>query len=258
MLILTRRVGVFSPGEQIAFQAENGLDERNLTIQWDFGDGTQATGDVVQHSYAQAGQYQISVIGTTAQAEKSQVFYAPIFVNPVSGDDRVDAFIVEPSSLVVAQAGSVVRFEGASNFPVSYFFWEVAGSNVTHRGASFDYQVPQSLDDDYLDIRLFAVNSDGFASVYPDYRPVYVYQTNIPPEGTLISPTLDEEGVYAAELGENFGLRSHWKRPRWHRAFSVFLDGGKTIRNRYGRGQYVPTAGGRTRVLLWLRGCHLT
>ncbi len=194
---------VFSPDEQITFQAENGLDERTLTIQWDFGDGTRASGNVVQHSYAQSGQYQINVFGTTAQAEKSQVFYAPIFINAVNGDDRVDAFIVEPSSFVVAQAGSTVRFEGASNFPVNYFFWELAGSNVTHRGATFDYQVPRDLDDDYLEIRLFAVNSDGFASIYPDYRSIYVYQTNIPPEGTLISPSLDEEGVYAAELGES-------------------------------------------------------
>jgi len=46
-------------GENITFDATNSFDPDgdNLTIYWEFGDGTNATGGIVNHSYMNPGMY---------------------------------------------------------------------------------------------------------------------------------------------------------------------------------------------------------
>lgn len=47
------------------------LDALPLTYSWDFGDNTTGSGSSVQHSYANAGNYQITVTATNAKGAKS-------------------------------------------------------------------------------------------------------------------------------------------------------------------------------------------
>lgn len=198
--------------QEIEFYAANGFDERELAFAWDFGDGVQATGETVRHAYGQSGRFRIRVIGTDNQGVQSQAYYATIFVNPDNGDPRVEAYITEPAGPVVIKAGETAHFAAGSDLPVDYFFWEVAGTDNTHIGTEFDFTVPRSWVDVYADIRLFAVNSDGFATQYPDFRPLYSYGDNVPPNGILVSPEL-VDGFYSAELGESIEFRAEGVDP---------------------------------------------
>jgi len=68
---------VYSPenpqkGREITFDASSSFDQDGEInkYSWDFGDGETATGEVTQHSYSQAGEYEVKLTVTDDQGEK--------------------------------------------------------------------------------------------------------------------------------------------------------------------------------------------
>ena len=62
-------------GQQITFDASNSFDPDGYiaSYEWDFGDGTQAQGQVVQHTYQQAGIYDVTLTATDDDGLTDQI-----------------------------------------------------------------------------------------------------------------------------------------------------------------------------------------
>jgi hypothetical protein len=68
-------------GETLSMTAQD-LAGVNLSYSWDFGDGTQTTGPLVDHAYSASGAYTITLMATDAmgqvgQATASVTIYLP-------------------------------------------------------------------------------------------------------------------------------------------------------------------------------------
>ena len=60
------------PGEEVQLKAESPISELGHTIQheWNFGDGSKATGDEVTHSYAYPGTYLVQVVARDLESQR--------------------------------------------------------------------------------------------------------------------------------------------------------------------------------------------
>ncbi|MCB1044651.1 MAG: PKD domain-containing protein [Acidobacteria bacterium] len=205
---------LFNIGEVITFEAVNGFDGQSLTFSWDFGDGTTATGATVTHSYSASGPYLVTVFGTTTQGVRSQEYGLILFVNPSTGNPSVEGYIAEPTSTqLIHQAGTQVNFAADSPTPNATYLWHVYGTPIMSTGPTFTLQIPEGVDDFFYYVDLYTINQDGFATEYPDNRPVYVYESNVPPDTWFTSPQLDENGYYEAQPNEVVVFRAEASDP---------------------------------------------
>jgi PKD repeat protein len=76
-------------GEEVVFSANNTTDPNGdpITFHWDFGDGTNATGQVARHTYAKSGNYTVVLTATdnqknSAKAPPQTVRVTPGYITP--------------------------------------------------------------------------------------------------------------------------------------------------------------------------------
>ena len=129
------------PGFPAEFNAEGSHDPNDpiMSYHWEFGDGTEATGPVVSHTYPEAGEYTITLIltdskgGETCLTRDVQV----ALTTPPTADFSL---VLKPDQDVI-RAGDLLTFRdessGADSEIVSWK-WdfgdgvEAAGQRVTH------------------------------------------------------------------------------------------------------------------------------
>jgi glucose/arabinose dehydrogenase len=108
-------------------------DGHPLTHAWDLGDGSQASGPVVNHAYA-AGVYVARLTVEDGQGGSST---APA-VRIVSGNNRPTAGIATPADESGFDAGQLIPFSGTGNdteeggVPCSRFRWKVSLHHGSH------------------------------------------------------------------------------------------------------------------------------
>jgi PKD repeat protein/KaiC/GvpD/RAD55 family RecA-like ATPase len=131
-------------GETITFNATSSYDSDGFIISyfWDFGDGENTTGVVVDHSYVDNGAYTVTLTVTDEDGDSGIATSVKSIVNR----DPVASFIIGPQQPI---AGKIVVFNASASYDldgdiVSYR-WDfgdenttiIASSSITHRYASF-------------------------------------------------------------------------------------------------------------------------
>jgi len=118
--IFTESAGTVDTGEVISFNGSASYDPDGSVVSyfWDFGDGTNGTGAVIDHSYSDDGLYTVTLIVTddkeaigTATAEKTVLSRLPVGIF-VESAETVDTgeLIVFNASLSYDPDGSVVSY----------------------------------------------------------------------------------------------------------------------------------------------------
>jgi PKD repeat protein len=106
---------------------------------WDFGDGTNATGQNPTHTYMQAGKYTVSLTATNAGGSNTSTKKDYITVSG-SVKPPVANFYAKPTS---GKAPLSVKFTDASyGFPTSWYWDFGDGSNSTERNPVYVYTIP--------------------------------------------------------------------------------------------------------------------
>ena len=82
---------VFAPsspeiGETVNFTDQSSDDGTIGTREWDFGDGTTATGETASHSYSTAGDYTVTLTVTDTEGESSSTSRTVTVIDPNAGD----------------------------------------------------------------------------------------------------------------------------------------------------------------------------
>src|SRR3989338_7468688 len=117
----------------------------NFTIDWDFGDGTSATGKSVKHKYASTGNYVVSVV---AYATPSNL--APDKFNPDYPPEDAELFghyllNVKPPSADKAPVKQVAPYTASLSTGASTTFtykWFVNGTETSISGNSLKFSEP--------------------------------------------------------------------------------------------------------------------
>uniref|UniRef100_UPI0026355820 cohesin domain-containing protein n=1 Tax=Haloplanus sp. TaxID=1961696 RepID=UPI0026355820 len=98
--IAANQTGVY-PDDAISFNA-SGSEGTNLAYNWTFGDGTNATGETVEHAYAVTGTYNVTLTVANGSA---------------SDTDRIAVSVVEPVDAAItaertsASVGDIIEFD---------------------------------------------------------------------------------------------------------------------------------------------------
>ncbi|NLV11241.1 PKD domain-containing protein [Halomicrobium mukohataei] len=144
------------PGDSISFDASESSDPDGSidSYEWEFGDGTTATGETVSHSYDSAGDYTVTLT-VTDDAGATATDSTTISVS--SGNAAPDAsFTVSPSNPAPDES---VSFDAAdssdSDGTIASYEWELGdgttatGESVSHSYESAgDYTVSLTVTDD--------------------------------------------------------------------------------------------------------------
>lgn len=129
--VITRSTGTLSPGGTVTVDASNSTGQID-TYEWDFGDGTTATGQTVSHSYDTRGTYTVSL--TVSNGGSTDTAAAEIVVE----NSNALNFAIQPSSPAV---GQVVSFEASGGSAYEWDFGNgrtATGSQVVHTYDSAD------------------------------------------------------------------------------------------------------------------------
>jgi PKD repeat protein len=117
-------------GETIVFNASQSYDPDGTIVNylWDFGDGTNTTGEVVNHSYDDDGNYTITLTVTDDDgATNSTSSLITVLNRPPFAD-----FVYSPESPIV---GETVTFNASSSYDVdgsiANYTWDFGDGNVT-------------------------------------------------------------------------------------------------------------------------------
>lgn len=200
-------LGAYFPGEMIRFEAV-AFVEGEVTFFWDFGDGNEASGALVDYAYDEPGPYQLSLFALKADGACAGPLYQLVFVNPTEGDFSFSASIVKPAGDVVVQAGSSVVFEAEASAGAQLFVWQIAHTDLLFLEQIFSFTPPQELTGNYVPIFLNAVSEEGIAGRNWDVRTVYVFGDNHPPVGRVVEPENAETLGIRMKLGEEVSLRA--------------------------------------------------
>jgi PKD repeat protein len=176
----------------IQFNGSGSRDADNdpLTFEWEFGDGSTATGMMPTHTYAAAGNYEVRlVVDDGTDRSDPSVTSATISAPPVNL-----APIADPGGPYAAEPGQVVTFDGSAsadpnNDPLTYS-WDFgdgamgSGLNPTHAyAAAGNYTVTLTVNDGQLD-------SDPVSTT-----------ANIAVAPANSAPTADPGGPYTGDTG---------------------------------------------------------
>jgi len=192
-------------GEIITFNASVSYDADGYIVSyfWDFGDGTNATGVVVEHAYVDHGNYTVTLIVT----DDDGAFASATATKTVLNRPPVASFT---ESAETAYTGEVVLFNASNSYDqdgiiVSYFWDFGNGNNVT--GVVVEYAYAD--DGDYT-VTLIVTDDDGatgtatatkhilnrspVASFTESAETVYTYEvitfntsSSYDPDGTIVS-----------------------------------------------------------------------
>ena len=180
--------------QSIEMEAYNDFDERSLTFQWDFGDGSVRQGRQISYSYSAAGAHLVTVTATASDGEQSEPFYFWLFITPPNAQTYVDAYFVSPEGRdLVLKAGERVTLLAGSEQEDVNFFWHLNGTELFYFGNPWDFEAPADWGEFQGTIELTAIHSDGSAMAYPNNLELYVYENNHPPDAHVTEPVFQEE-----------------------------------------------------------------
>lgn len=109
---------------EAAFDTEPGQEPRYDTFSWDFGDGNTADGQMVQHTYAEPGEYVVTILASKGSTScgNSETLNRTIVVT----DTEVEE-IVGPVSVCPDVTGIAYTIQGAEG---NTYQWEVSGGTL--------------------------------------------------------------------------------------------------------------------------------
>lgn len=132
-------------GQNIIFDGSASQSDHNLaSFTWDFGDGSQAAGAIVQHKYSQAGLYEATLTVVDDQGSSASSTTEIEILSPATPEMPPVASIAAPAGATV---GEMITFDGSNSMvagPVVSYTWDFgdgtqgSGITVTHTYASPD------------------------------------------------------------------------------------------------------------------------
>ena len=220
-------LAAYFPGDQIHFSAGT-YSEGNFTYFWDMGDQNQRTGDVVEYSYPQPGEYRVSVFAQNDQGQQTDTLYQTIFVNPTEGDFNVSVWVVSPEQdELLVKAGDQIQFEAGANREDFTFFWQFGQTDLVNRNRSFTLTIPEGLENTWVDVLLTGVSGEGIAPTYYYVFSLYIYGDNHPPDGAILVPPDIEDGLFRMGLGETASFQAQGSDPDNDLPLSYFWEIGQ-------------------------------
>ncbi|MCK4477127.1 PKD domain-containing protein, partial [Candidatus Bathyarchaeota archaeon] len=143
-------------GETIYFDASDSYDPDGTTVSyfWDFGDGTNATGVTVDHSYANDGNYTVTLTITDDDGATSSTSSTKIVLN-------TPPIAVFTESTETVYTNETITFNASQSYDpdgsiVSYFWDFGDGTNVTGTVVVHSY-----MDDGNYTVTLTVTDNDG-------------------------------------------------------------------------------------------------
>ncbi|MGI9607752.1 MAG: PKD domain-containing protein [Acidimicrobiales bacterium] len=186
-------------GEVLEFEDLSTGDPETLV--WDFGDGTQTTGSLVEHSYSDAGVYTVELTASNGAGSDSTTATITVVAAVVAPEAIIGAF---PRTVETGQSITLVSESTNSPTAVSWDFGDrttALGSEVRHAWA----------DPGTFRIRLFVSNSAGNSSTFADI----VVQPRVDPpiarftESDLV--VVSGETLSFSDLSLNNPTRFNWE-----------------------------------------------
>jgi len=141
-----------APGTPVEFDASESFDpnDRIASFQWDFGDGTGASGQTANHAYVLSGVYRVALTVTDERGGESKLSQS-ILVQPAS-PPLADFSVVTLPPHRIPRAGSPVRFQDESSDSdsdrqiVSWSWWFGDGATASEAAVLHTYDRPGAYD----------------------------------------------------------------------------------------------------------------
>jgi len=184
----TESAATVNTGETITFNATDSYDPDGYIVSyfWDFGDGTNASGMVVNHAYADNGAYPVTLTVTDDDGATASTTATKTILNkPPVASFTESAETIYTSETITFNASDSYDSDGTI---VSYFWDFGDGTNATGIVVQHSYS-----EDGVYTITLTVTDDDGAVSTATATKTVL----NRPPVATL---TESAETVYTGEL----------------------------------------------------------
>ncbi len=180
-------------GQGIAFSAAaTDVEADPLTYTWDFGDGQQATGATVEHTYADNGTYSVSVTvddgdGGVAQNRRTATIanLAPTLANALEAVTADEGQLLNLAITVFEQSNDTVEV-----------CWNFGDGNPAECGTGLEEVAHTWADDGTYTLQVTLTDDDGDSSSHE----ASVTVANLDPTGTLTVPLALAEGAPASFL----------------------------------------------------------
>lgn len=125
----------------VAFGGTSSAGRAPLGFEWDFGDGTRASGKTIAHRYAEPGHYTafLRVLEPGNRAGRGAEMQVPVHVR--------NAPVAYPGAPIVVAPGASVAFDGSasepSDAPISRYHWSFGdGSEAKGKQATHVFEAP--------------------------------------------------------------------------------------------------------------------
>lgn len=152
------------PGYPVEFDASCSSDDNDRIeeYRWDFGDGTGGSGPIVGHTFAESGEYRVTLTLADGKGGWSELARI-VVVEPASPPSADFSIIVRPPDHV-HRAGRPIRFQDESSDPegdIVSWQWDFGdGATATERNPSHSYEQYG----EYV-VALWVVDAQGEAAV---------------------------------------------------------------------------------------------
>lgn len=191
--IFTQSAETVLVGEVIHFNASESYDPDGYIVSyfWNFGDGTNATGVIADHAYANSGTYTVTLKVTDDDGAVDFASSAKTVLPPVLPNQPPVAVFSESAATVFT--GEVIKFDASASYDldgtiVSYS-WDLGDGNVA-TGVSVEHSYA---DDGIYNVTLTVTDDDGATDTGTSTK----YVRNRPP---VASFTESAETIYTGEV----------------------------------------------------------
>jgi len=210
--IFTESAETVYTGTSISFDASLSYDSDGVIISyhWDFGDGSNATGVLVDHAYVDDGNYSVTLTVTDDDGAISSTSSTKIVLNR----DPVASFTYSPEFPI---AGEMVTFNASASYDLDGYIvnytWNFGDGNITVSTSPVIIHA-YAMEGNYT-VTLTVIDDDDAASVtegivgmknYPTAR--FVYSPTYPGEGqsvTFDASSSTPNGGFIANYSWSFG-----------------------------------------------------
>ena len=181
------------PGQSAEFSAEGSEDANDSieAIAWQFGDGSEATGSIVSHAYAEAGQYVVTLVLTDSKGGETRLTRTVdvAFTTPPIADFSVK---LKPGQDIPRAAEFMILQDESSDVDSAIVAWEwdfgdgntASEQHAVHSFASYgDYVVGLHVTDAQGEIGI-QTQSLAIASQLP--VPVLTFSPELPNQGDVV------------------------------------------------------------------------